>query len=243
MTHEDATREMAIERYLLQELPEALQTEFEEHLFECALCAADLSAGQMMLEAGKKVAKQQAVPTTISAPGPAARATAPARVRKSPLSLLEPWLLIPALAASLLLLIYQSTLVLPGLRRQLARAEAPEVLNSVVLANMNVRGSGLPDDKLPEITAPADGSFLVSVDIPARSGVAGYMCLLYGPSGSLLWEIPVTPQRAENAVSLRVPTQKSKEGVNELLVQAIAADPAGGAVDLGRYRFRLKIER
>lgn len=232
MTHEDALRQMAVEQYLLGELSEESRNAFEEHFFECEICATDLKAGRTFMEAGKAVAKDEATRLPISQP------SIPPMPRRGIAQQIRLWLLVPALAASLLVLIYQNAFVLPAMHRQVARAEAPEVLNSLVLANINARG-----DTVPEIMAPAAGSFLINVDIPPRAGFSGYVCSLYGPSGSLLWQVPVSLQQAENTVSLRVPTQKESEGTNTLVVRGIPANGNAAPVEVGRYRFELRAQQ
>jgi hypothetical protein len=137
-----------------------------------------------------------------------------------------------------LILIYQNAFVLPAMRRQVARADAPEVLNSLVLANINARG-----EAVPEIVAPPAGSVLIAVDIPPEAGFSGYICSLYGPSGSMLWQVHVSLQQAENTVSLRVPTQKEAEGTNILVVRGIPATGNGAPVEVGRYRFSLRAQQ
>ena len=42
MDHRDALREMAVEKYLLGELTGESRDIFENHLFDCEQCAADL---------------------------------------------------------------------------------------------------------------------------------------------------------------------------------------------------------
>ena len=53
MTHADAIRTLAVERYLLDEMPEIERFAFEEHFFDCAECADDLRAGSTMRQAVK----------------------------------------------------------------------------------------------------------------------------------------------------------------------------------------------
>jgi hypothetical protein len=232
MTHEDALRQMAVEQYLLGELSGEPRDAFEEHFFECHICAADLKAGRTFMDAGKVVAEENKASLRISHPS-----VSPIP-RRSIAEQIGLWLLVPALAASLLILIYQNAFVLPAMRRQVARADAPEVLNSLVLANINARG-----EAVPEIVAPPAGSVLIAVDIPPEAGFSGYICSLYGPSGSMLWQVHVSLQQAENTVSLRVPTQKEAEGTNILVVRGIPATGNGAPVEVGRYRFSLRAQQ
>ena len=45
MSHEEALRLLAPERYLLCEFDDNLREAFEDHFFDCPDCAADLRAG------------------------------------------------------------------------------------------------------------------------------------------------------------------------------------------------------
>jgi hypothetical protein len=225
MNHNEAIREQAVERYLLGELAEDARAHFEEHFFDCAICASDLKIGAVFVDALRTDRQPAASPKPDIHLVP--RRTAP---------WLRPWL-VPALAASLLVVAYQNTLVLPVMRRAAAVAQTPAVMNNIILANIDARGSDIP-----KLAAPALGSFLISVDIPSKGDYASYICLLYNSSGKQLWQVPITAQQAENTVSVRVPTDKAASGANELRVLGVPA--AGGSpVEVGRYRFSLQISQ
>src|SRR3954471_4375499 len=105
MNHDRAVREQAVERYLLGELSKAARARFEEHFFDCALCAADLKEGALFVDALRLPPE----PTGVSEP----------KIHLVAKHIPAPWLrtwLVPALAASLLVIAYQNVLVLPGLR-------------------------------------------------------------------------------------------------------------------------------
>jgi len=186
MNHDKAIREQAVERYLLGELPEGVRARFEEHFFDCSLCASDLKNGAMFVDALRADLQPAGFP------------------------------------------------VLPAMRRAAGVAQAPEVMNNVILATISARGSDIP-----KLLAPAHGSFLISVDVPSKTGYASYLCLLYNSSGKQLWQMPITAQQAENAVSLWVPTEKAANGTNELRVLALPST-GGSPVEVGRYRFSLQ---
>jgi hypothetical protein len=225
MNHDEAVREQAVERYLLGELAQDVRARFEEHFFDCAICAADLKTGALFVDALR--ADRQ----------PAGSSTPDLRiVPKRTAPWLRPWLA-PALAASLLVVAYQNILVLPAMRRAANVAQTPAVMNNVVLANIDARGGDIP-----KVVAPALGSFLLSVDIPSKGDYASYICLLYNASGDRLWQMPITVQQVENTVSLRVPTDRAASGANELRILGVPA--AGGSpVEVGRYRFNLQISQ
>jgi anti-sigma factor RsiW len=48
MDHQEAVRQNATEKYLLDELDPELRDQFEEHLFDCQDCALDVRAGAML---------------------------------------------------------------------------------------------------------------------------------------------------------------------------------------------------
>jgi hypothetical protein len=50
MTHQEAIDAQAAERYLLGELPDAARDEFEEHYFDCPICADDIRSGSTFIE-------------------------------------------------------------------------------------------------------------------------------------------------------------------------------------------------
>jgi hypothetical protein len=230
MNHQEALQEMAVEQYLLGELSGASLDSFEEHLFECPECTADVKAGATFIDAARM---ELNAPRRIVAPIPK---RAPAWTSW----FASPWTLGPALAACLLALFFQIFVLQPRMRQELAQVQAPSVLNPLVLANAGARG-----DSIPEIVAPEHGSFVISLDVPATGGFSSYLCSLYAPDGSLLWQTTVSPEQARDALLINLPTGKTKEGLNTFLIQGLPAN--GGAngtlVDLARYRFRVKIQK
>jgi spermidine synthase len=50
MSHDEAVRILAAERYLLMEFDERVREAFEEHFFACSDCAADLRIGVAFLD-------------------------------------------------------------------------------------------------------------------------------------------------------------------------------------------------
>jgi putative zinc finger protein len=230
MNHQDALREMAVERYLLGELSGASLDSFEEHLFECPECAVDVKAGATFIDAAQ---------TELSAP----RRIAAPNVERAPrwtTWFTSPWILGPALASCLLALSFQTFILLPRMKLEVARAQAPAVLNPLVLANAGARG-----DSIPEVVAPEHGSFVISLDVPTAGGFSSYRCSLYTPDGSLLWQTTISPEQARDALLINMPTDRTKEGLNTFLIQGL---PAGGGSsgtleDLARYRFRVKIQK
>lgn len=226
MNHDEAIREQAVERYLLGELAGESRERFEEHFFDCAICAADLKSGALFVEA------LRTEPQPVAAPQRGIHVVA----KRAPSAWLRPWL-VPALAASLLVIAYQNVVELPGMRRATAAVQSPALMSNVVLANIDARGGNVPN-----LAAPVHGAFVISVDIPTRTDYASYTCGLYNASGERLWQMPVPAQQAENTVFLRVPTDKATAGQNELRVFGVPSS-GGAPTEVGRYRFNLQISQ
>lgn len=59
MDHADATATQATERYLLGELNAEETSAFEEHYFDCRLCAEDVRAGMAFFEGGRRLVREE----------------------------------------------------------------------------------------------------------------------------------------------------------------------------------------
>jgi hypothetical protein len=228
MNHAEATRQSAVEKYLLQELSPELRDAFEEHFFDCEECSTDLRAMTVFLT---QVKEELARPVIV----PAAK---PTRKLFSFPSLLRPAFAAPAMAAMLLLIGFQNIVTLPHLRNQASLVSRPQLLPSVNLVDAGSRG-----ETMRTVTAGTHQPFLLFVDIPAESRFASYLCSLYSPSGNVIWQITVPSAQASDTVSIQVPPESAHTGVNTLLVQGITTGQQNTPVDLVRYRFLLQSPR
>jgi hypothetical protein len=145
----------------------------------------------------------------------------------------------PALAACLGLLAYQSLVVLPTEKKELAQANTPAVLHTLVLAAGTSRGAAVR-----QIAAPKDGSFLISFDIPAQAEFTHYRCSLHAASGELVWQGDISPAQAKDTVLLRIPATAGNAGRDTFLIEG--ARPSGSGddtfVELSQYEFQVQLE-
>ena len=72
MDHQEAVRQNATERYLLDELDPELRDQFEEHLFDCQDCALDVRAGAMFVEQTKVILGEPSAVSVTRVPAAAA---------------------------------------------------------------------------------------------------------------------------------------------------------------------------
>jgi hypothetical protein len=120
MTHDDAIHTLATERYLLDEMPELERHAFEEHYFDCQICAADVRAGAAL------VAAAGTVPAATSATQPSPAGTV---VSMPPRRGVTTFASLAAAAALGLVAGYQTFVAVPALRARLVpQMVAPTVL-------------------------------------------------------------------------------------------------------------------
>src|SRR5580704_16214292 len=106
MDHDEALRQKATERYLLDELDPQLKDQFEEHLFDCQDCALDVRAAAMFVEQAKVVLAAPAVTS-------AQRVPEPVPARAGWLAWFRPAFAVPVLALLLVVVGYQNFVTYP----------------------------------------------------------------------------------------------------------------------------------
>jgi hypothetical protein len=223
MDHQEAVRRGAIEKYLLDEISQPEREEFEMHFFDCRECAEEMRTTAAFLAGAKLELRRSHLAQPVRA---AAK---------------KPWfdiLRTPAFAAlafALLLLIvaYQTIIMLPRFVGARAQLKDPEILTSLSLSGGNRR-----DGAAPIAAVPKGQPLMLSLDIPTAERFTSYTCVLVAPSGAVVWRMPVSAAQARDTVAISVPSDQLSAGNYRLLVQGRAnagADP----VDLVNYRFTL----
>jgi hypothetical protein len=223
MDHNQATELTAVERYLLEEMTPQEREQFEEHFFDCQECATDLRATAAFMDSSRNELKVN----------PLAEVAAAQKGTSflAPLWSTAVW---AALAASLLVIVYQNAVVFPRFKGEIAELRAPEMLPVISLVRDNSRG----EQVTASASVSAGRSALLSLDIPTQDRFSSYTCLLYSPDGTLLGRIPISAQAAKDTVSIRVPSSGRQAGTYTLKVQG-DADQGASPVDLYSYRFTL----
>jgi Putative zinc-finger len=223
MDHQEALQRGAVEKYLLNEMPQPEREEFEAHFFDCQECAADLRATAAFLDGAKKELGR----SRILKPAPKA-------LKKPRFDFLwRPAFAAPAFALLLLVTAYQNVVVLPRFAGQTAQLRNPEILTSLSLIGGNSRGG-----VVPSATVAKGQPLLISLDIPTAERFSSYACVLVAPSGAVVWRLPVSPDQAKDTLAIRVPSGILGQGDYRLVVQGHAS-PGGEPVDLANYRFTL----
>jgi anti-sigma factor RsiW len=210
MTHADAIRTLAAERYLLDEMSEIERFAFEEHYFDCQECADDIRTGSTMRHA----VKSGLLPDTPRAQ-PVVQIVA-AKRRWTP-AVVVPW----AAAAVLALAVgYQSLAPGAGGRLQIG-----------ALTPVTIR----PDSRGAVPTVPVSGdaeavTLALDVDAPDRADLT---YVLRTSAGARVAEGRVAAPRAGTPLLLLVPVWTLTPSTQYIL----AVQDAAGGPPIGEYRF------
>jgi hypothetical protein len=224
MDHNEATQQMAAEKYLLGELTPVLRDAFEEHAFDCPECAVDLRAGAAFIGAAKvelpKIAEVSAVLPKPDIP----------RTTKKKLnwqSWLRPAFALPAFAALLALVAYQNLDTIPSLRKA---ASEPGVLPSTAF-HAGTRGAAHTS-----VEADRTEGAILSIELPQESGYTSFVFNLNDLQGKQLWTRTVAASRTgstgDGAVSLVLPGRGLTQGSYSLAI--IGIDGTGTRTEIDR---------
>jgi len=223
MNHNDALQQMAVERYLLDELEPADREAFEEHMFDCQECAIDLRAASVFVEEAKAQ-----LPVMTEAPSGQRAAVERPRERKQWFSWMSPAFAMPAFAALLIVIGYQNFAMIPGLREA---ANRPEVLP---WAQVHI---ATRDGGPAVVNAERGSSVMLFVDLPQQDTYSSYVFELQDSQGRNVWKSKVvTPDASQGGtVSLRVPAELVRHGANVLASYGV--EQGGGLKLIGSRGF------
>jgi len=199
MEHDEATRSLAVERYLLGELSGREIDDFEEHMFTCAACSEAVTSGATFVDNAREVLREPLV------------------VRPAPAWL--PWwkrLSFPVLAPSFAALVL---LCIVGYQRVLIeRSSHPQGMASFVLKGVS-RGEPTAI-KVPPQAEWINLQFDVAIDSPA-----GFHCEVRDRKGSVAMRARV-PQIQTGQVNLLVRRSDLPAGDYMLRVTTEGPTPA-----------------
>ena len=224
MDHDEAVRQKATERYLLDELDPELRDQFEEHLFDCQECALDVRAAAMFVEQSKVILAESSAQSAVREPA----ATA---AKSGWFAWLRPAFAVPVLALLLAVIGYQNFVTVPKLTEA---ANQPQV---GPWASLNVSTRGTETTLIK--THPGEG-FAVLLNLPPEDGFASYAVDLYNPSGKLEWSGPIPTESVEEGHQIYVPGRNRVSGAYTLVVRGIT--PAGESKELSRHPIDLQIQ-
>jgi anti-sigma factor RsiW len=234
MNHSEAVKEMAAERYLLDELAPDARDAFEDHMFDCTECALDVRTGSALIGEAKVQ-----LPQLVAGSRAVTKLEVERKKDRQWFAWMRPAFAVPALAALLVVVGYQNLVTLPGLRDS---AHQPRIVKVAPLYGATRGGSQI------SITVDPASGVALPIDIPADSSVgnfASFAIELSNPQGKQVWtnSMPAQAQSVdgERQVSIIVPGGMLENGTYTLTVSGVSA--SGERTAVGRYVFDVVLSR
>jgi len=226
MDHDEAVRQKATERYLLDELDPDLRDQFEEHLFDCQDCALDVRAAAMFVEQTKVILAEP--PAVSVAHVPAGAAT----VKPGWFAWLRPAFALPVLALLLAVIGYQNFVTYPSL---VATANQPQV-GTWISVNVSTRGT-----TANSVSVHRGEGFGVLANLPPEDGFASYTADLYNPAGKKEWSRQIATASREETRQIYIPGHNLESGTYTLVVNGVT--PGGESTELSRHPIDVQIQK
>lgn len=179
--HTKAAETHAVERYALGEMTEDERLAFEDHYFDCRICAAEVTYAMQMMSAGQVVAREDQSKKVVPMPSRSRR-----------------WF--PQAAAAALIL----SVVGNGYQYLTRTAQVMPAVAVVPIGGVHVEIETEPvrNEAPAEATTVRAGSLALDLFIPTGEGAAGYVCEIRDSDGKTLYSYPVSAKAAADPVSL-----------------------------------------
>jgi hypothetical protein len=191
MDHNDAVRLQAAEKYVLGEFPPNLRDEYEEHFFECAECTVDVKAVATFADVSREVLS--AAPAKLEE-----KSAAPAQ--GGWLSWLRPVIAVPAFAALLLIIGYQSFVIIPKVKEAATSGASQILFSSHALRGVNTAG----EEGRTLSIRPNEAFFLNFDFVPTRS-FDSYVAQLEDAAGRVLLRSRIAGGNANQEAHFPIP--------------------------------------
>jgi hypothetical protein len=243
MEHTQAIQLKAAERYVLGELPRDLREQYEEHFFSCETCAEEVNLAAAFVENSRAAMGSEPVLPPVRLPVAAKQRPATSGWFGA---FLRPSFAVPVFAALLMLVAYQTFLVIPRLKAvgtqsvaALASA-APQALASFSLITADSRGG----EPLMVTVAP-EKPFSLYFDVPADGHFFSYICELQNAGGATEFSLNISAEQAKNAVQLLIPSSSLGTGKHVLVVRGLGTQQSAGDIgtEVARYPFTLAVSQ
>ena len=191
MDHNEAIQLQAAVKYVLGELSQPERDAYEEHYFDCSLCAVDVKAAAGFLDASRDLLRQESV---VTVPNDSKTA------RGGWFAWFRPIVAVPAFAALLLTIAYQNTVTIPKAEEKAARGSGQLFSSSFSLQMANVRG----EDEV-KVRVHSKEGFALDFDFTPTVSFDSYICQLLDESGRSLLQVSIPGSSVNKEVHLAVP--------------------------------------
>jgi putative zinc finger protein len=223
MDHNEALQQLAVERYLLDELPPDLRDAFEEHFFDCPECALDVRAGSAFVDEAKVQ-----LPGIVGSPEVARSEGSGLGAKKRSLLwwwrplFATPMFAAPVFATLLVVIGYQNLVTYPALRTEVVQ---PRLLPSVSL-HAETRGGAST-----VVKADRKQGVVLRIEVPEHAAYSSYAVDLFDPEGKLAWTqnfSAAADGTQDDTLSLMIPGAGLKQGSYVLAISGVASGGSQG---------------
>jgi hypothetical protein len=212
MDHTQAIDGKFTERYLLGDLTPAQRDQFEEHFFDCAICADDVQIGAVFVDSARAVLREGPISEE------AATSTSETVYARYGLPFQSAAL---AFVALLCVVGYENVVTIPHLKANGASGvRSPEILPSVSLVGLGSRAESNP------VPAPLATDFVFEMEIPGGPEFSSYLCEIRDQADTLKFSVPVSAVQARDTVRLAIPAGILTAAAYKLVVMG---EKTGGA--------------
>jgi hypothetical protein len=233
MDHAEAMSKGAAERYALQEMDEPEREDYEEHFFDCPVCAEEVKAATRFLDAAKPIARENQLAEALDRSGRARQAAATRAAWSGVKALFWPMPLGAAAALALALggpVVYLATVKVPRLEHALAEADA---LQPAAWHFLSVsRGE-------PQIVRAASETRMVGLTL-SRSFARPYRyyrCELRDATGRAVLSTIVPAPASGDELQLLLPVSRLRSGPHQLVVGGLESPSGPAAPEVATYAF------
>jgi hypothetical protein len=224
MDHTLAQKTNTVDKYLMSDLTHDERLDFEEHMFECPDCAAQVKQGFEMIDGLKQVMREDAdlgkEPSKLK----------PVKAEGSWRDWFRPVMLAPVLSACGLAIVvgYQNLVTIPSMLQ-------PQVLETAVIQSGERRG---PDAQTVTVK-PGAAFFGVGFQVFANSKYPAYNCEFIAAGSNRTSTMDCGKHAtAEFNLSLVLPSAKFPPGVYTMILRPVSDKQT----EISRYSFAIRSE-
>jgi hypothetical protein len=206
MDHDQAIQESFVEKYLLGELSPAQRDEFEDHYFDCFVCAEDVQNGAVFVDNARALLRSEE---------PAGDAVSHFTGFGLPFRA-------AALASVILLGLvgYQNLVTIPGLLSTGSLSGGSRMARIVPRISLIGMGSRAAAQSVV-VPSGKDASF--ELEIPGGPGFVSYECRIIDAAHQIKSVMPVPPELAKDAFTLEIPGSQLIRGAYQIIVSGLKA--------------------
>ena len=211
----------AAEMYVLGELSGDLREQFEDHYFDCAECSLDVRAAAAFIAASKEVFHE--------APTPVAVALGEKHKVLGWRAWLKPLIAVPAVAALIVMTVYEGR----NLRRATPETPAAAEQNLVASADYGLRGGDREADENTVVNVRGNQAFGLRFDFTPSQIFGKYLGEVRDEAGRTLIQVAIPADKINKEVKLVVPGGKLRPGNYVLWIYG----EAGAKSVVSKYAF------